>query len=125
MAFNRGVKSKIVQDREAKRHRPCLMCGTICPPPDAAHIIDEREWEASVGCDRQSNGIPLCPNCHRVFDEVLRPRLCKALKEFGTSNLPESWRTSNKRSAREQDPPAGECRHNTPLARKIVDDPPL
>ena len=67
MAFNPDVKRKIVRDRKTDKHLPCPMCGASYPLPDAAHIIDEKEWKAKVGCDRQSNGIPLCPNCHRVI----------------------------------------------------------
>jgi len=44
---------------------------------------------------RQINGIPLCPNCHRVFDEVLRPYLYRALSAFGATGLPKSWTASN------------------------------
>jgi hypothetical protein len=39
------------------------------------------EWKDRLGSDRQSNGMPLCPNCHTVFDESLRPRLYMALVE--------------------------------------------
>lgn len=95
MAFNPQVKRKIVRDHDGV-HRPCVMCGTDYPLPDAVHIIDEREWKERLGCDRQENGIPLCPNCHRVFDEVLRPYLHKALKEFGATNLPDCWAKNNK-----------------------------
>ena len=77
------------------------MCGTGYPLPDAVHIIDEKEWKAKLGSDRQSNGIPLCPNCHRVFDEVLRPYLHRALKAFG--GVPESWKKSNKIIVTEED----------------------
>jgi predicted restriction endonuclease len=64
--------------------------------PDAVHIIDEKEWKQRIGSDRQINGIPLCPNCHRVFDEVLRPYLYRALSAFGIKGLPESWQKNNK-----------------------------
>jgi predicted restriction endonuclease len=73
------------------------------PLPDAVHIIDEKEWKAKIGCDRQVNGIPLCPNCHRVFDEVLRPFLHRALSAFGATGLPLGWQKSNKLSVTEQD----------------------
>ena len=75
MAFNPDVKRKIVRRKIVRNkedeHLPCVMCGVTYPLPDAVHIIDEKEWKERVGCDRQVNGIPLCPNCHRVFDEVL------------------------------------------------------
>jgi predicted restriction endonuclease len=103
MAFNPDVKRKIVRDRKTTKHHPCVMCGTAYPLPDAVHIIDEKEWKAKLGCDRQANGIPLCPNCHRVFDEVLRPYLHRALKEFGVTGLPESWQKNNKITVTEGD----------------------
>lgn len=103
MAFNPDVKRKIVCDRQTDEHLPCVMCGARYPLPDAVHIIDEKEWKAKRGNDRQCNGIPLCPNCHRVFDEVLRPYLHRALEEFGASNLPVSWKKNNKLSVTEQD----------------------
>lgn len=96
MPFNLEIKKKIVCDRETGEHLPCLMCGRRYPLPDAVHIIDEKEWKEKAGCDRQLNGIPLCPNCHRVFDEVLRPYLYRALKEFGSRDLPMSWHKNNK-----------------------------
>ena len=101
MAFNPDVKRKIVRDNEGN-HLPCVMCGTRYPLPDAVHIVDEKEWKAVHGCDRQINGIPLCPNCHRVFDEVLRPYMYRALCEFGTTRLPKSWAANNKLTVTEQ-----------------------
>ena len=103
MPFNQAVKRKIVRNRETDKHLPCVMCGTEYPLPDAVHIIDETEWKARVGCDRQTNGIPLCPNCHRVFDEVLRPYLFRALNEFGSKELPVSWQKNNKITVTEQE----------------------
>src|ERR1035441_6081382 len=102
MAFNPDIKRKIVRDKEGNRV-PCVMCGVRYPLPDAVHIIDEKEWKRKKGCDRQVNGIPLCPNCHRVFDEVLRPKLYEALAEFHVIGLPESWKTNNKLTVIEQD----------------------
>ena len=77
------------------------MCGTGYPQPDAVHIIDDKEWKAKLGSDRQSNGIPLCPNCHKVFDEVPRPYLYQALKAFG--GVPECWKKNNKITVTEED----------------------
>lgn len=97
MPFNQGVKKLIVRDKDGK-HRPCVMCGTTFPLPDAVHIIDEKEWKSKYerGQDSKDNGMPLCPNCHRVFDEVLKPYLYKALEKFGAKELPKSWQKSNK-----------------------------
>jgi hypothetical protein len=103
MAFNPEIKKKIVCDRKTGEHLPCLMCGRKYPLPDAVHIIDEKEWKSKVGNDRQLNGIPLCPNCHRIFDEVLRPYLFRALKEFGSTNLPNSWEKNNKLTVAAED----------------------
>jgi predicted restriction endonuclease len=98
MAFNPDVKRKIVRDKKTDVHHPCLMCGAKHIRPDAAHIIDEKEWKSKdkKGNDSKFNGIPLCPNCHRVFDEVLRPRLYKALLDFGANGLPSKWERNNK-----------------------------
>jgi predicted restriction endonuclease len=96
MAFNPDVKKGIVRDRTTKIHLPCVMCGTSYPLPDAVHIIDEKEWKQKLKQDSKDNGIPLCPNCHRVFDEVLRPYLYRALAKFGCTNLPDTWKKNNK-----------------------------
>ena len=78
MPFNSGVKRLVVRDKSGK-HLPCVMCGKTYPLPDAVHIIDEKEWKSKLDQDSKINGIPLCPNCHRVFHEVLRPYLHRAL----------------------------------------------
>jgi hypothetical protein len=67
------------------------------PPPDAAHIIDEKEWKQEKGHDAQVNGLPLCKTCHTVFEGYLRARLYKALKAFGATALPQSWERSAKK----------------------------
>ena len=102
MAFNQGVKKLVVRDKDGK-HLPCVMCGKTYPLPDAVHIIDEKEWKTKLGQDSKINGIPLCPNCHRVFDEILRPYLYRALEKFGVTGLPETWQKNNKISVTEQD----------------------
>jgi len=102
-AFNPEVKAKIVRDRITGEHLPCVMCGTRYPLPDAVHIIDKEEWCFRVRVDRQVNGMPLCANCHRIFDEVLRPRLAAALREFGAQGLPECWGRNNKLSVADQE----------------------
>jgi len=115
LAFNPSVKRKIVRDK-TDRHLPCLMCGVRYPLPDAVHIIDGREWRRRVGCDRQANGIPLCPNCHRVFDDVLRPYLYRALQAFGATGLPESWQSSNKLTGViDQQPALGDSEETKPV----------
>lgn len=99
-AFNPDIARKIVKDKETGEYRPCAMCGRKDIRPDAAHIIDKDEWmeNSAQDMDRQVNGIPLCPNCHRVFDERLKPVLYQALTEYGADGLPEGWKKSNKKS---------------------------
>ena len=96
MAFNPGVKKLVVRDKKTGQHLPCVMCGREYPLPDAVHIVDENEWREKLGKDSKTNGIPLCPNCHRVFDEVFRPYLYRALKAFGCTGLPGPWAKNNK-----------------------------
>ena len=99
MPFKQGTKKRIVRDKTTGKHLPCVICGTSYPPPDAVHIIDEKEWKRFIGHDSKVNGMPLCPNCHRVFEEYLRPKLYKALQNYGCGNLPESWSKNNKITA--------------------------
>lgn len=108
MTFNPATKRKIVRDGETGEHLPCVMCGTRHPLPDSVHIIDRKEWRAAKGADAQENGMPLCPNCHRIFDEVLRPYLFRALEAFGATGLPESWRRNNKITVTEKRLPVEE-----------------
>ena len=68
---------------------PCSWCGWKAGRRHAAHIIDE-------GPERDWNALSLCPNCSTVFDEVVRPKLHKALSEFGAKGLPKSWSKDNK-----------------------------
>ena len=89
------MKKLVVRDKAGK-HLPCVMCGKVYPTPDAVHIIDKNEWKKKLGHDSKVNGIPLCPNCHRIFDEAFRPRLFTALTTFGSKDLPSSWQKSNK-----------------------------
>jgi len=71
--------------------KPCLICGWHAGRRFACHIIDEMDKP-------EVNGISLCPNCSTVFDEVLRPLLYRALKEYGCEGLPVSWSKDNKLS---------------------------
>lgn len=102
MPFNTNLKKLIVRNKDTGVHFPCVMCGVTYPLPDAVHIIDEKEWKAIKGHDSKDNGIPLCPNCHRIFDEVLKPYLYKALKEYGYKDLPKGWSKNNKITVTEQ-----------------------
>ena len=86
MAFkNRSAAKKIAASS-------CEWCGWRAGRRHAAHIIDEVK---SAG-QNQWNALCLCPNCATVFDEVVRPKLHKALVQFGATGLPESWKKDNK-----------------------------
>ncbi|MBI5241394.1 MAG: hypothetical protein HY926_13055 [Elusimicrobia bacterium] len=85
MAFkNRNLARRIAKD-------PCSWCGWKAGRRHAAHIIDE-------GPERDWNALSLCPNCSTVFDEIVRPKLYKALTKFGAMGLPKSWSKDNKMS---------------------------
>lgn len=95
MAFNQGMKKLIVRDKKGI-HKPCVMCGKTYPLPDAVHIVDEKEWKSIIGHDSKINGLPLCPNCHRIFDEVLKPYIYAAFTKYGVTNMPKGWAKNNK-----------------------------
>ena len=71
--------------------RPCDWCGWSAGRRFASHIIDE-------GAEADWNALSLCPNCSTVFDEVIRPKLYKALCNYGAKGLPGSWSKDNKMS---------------------------
>jgi hypothetical protein len=79
---NRGLAKRTTK-------RVCDWCSWGAGRRFAAHIIDE-------GPERDWNALSLCPNCSTVFDEIIRPKLYRALKEWGTTNLPKSWIKDNK-----------------------------
>jgi hypothetical protein len=72
--------------------KPCQWCGWEVGRRHAAHIIDEFKT-AGKG---QWNALSLCPNCHTIFDDVIRPKLYAALKEYGVTGLPNSWKKDSK-----------------------------
>ncbi|MGA3028990.1 MAG: HNH endonuclease signature motif containing protein [Bryobacteraceae bacterium] len=130
MPFNRLIQKKIVCDRDGK-YLPCVMCGARYPLPDAAHIIDKKEWKGRRGCDSQSNGMPLCPNCHRVLDDIPRPYPYRSLRAFGVTQLPQTWKLNNKHRVIDQDLgfadkdaiPAASSASTHPKATKAVGEP--
>ncbi|MFA5316090.1 MAG: hypothetical protein WC369_01545 [Dehalococcoidales bacterium] len=84
MAFkNRKFAKRVISN-------PCEWCGWQSSSRHAAHIIDEIKGAAGW------NALSLCPNCHSVFEDRIRPKLYKALKEFKVKGLPKSWAKSNK-----------------------------
>ena len=98
MPFKAGLKRKIVRDAETGDPLGCVMCGRTYPLPDAVHIIDQKEWAAAGLAPDEVNGIPLCPNHHRVYDDLMRPYLYKALQAYGATGLPKTWSICNKMS---------------------------
>lgn len=64
----------------------CEMCGHHVAIRQKAHIIAE-------GKKSGSNLLMLCPSCHIIFDTHLKPKIFKALSEYGIT-LPKSWETS-------------------------------
>ncbi|MBI3046587.1 MAG: hypothetical protein HYY86_03585 [Candidatus Harrisonbacteria bacterium] len=72
------------------KEKPCEWCGWQAASRHAAHIVDE------VREAKKWNAISFCPNCATVFDDIIRPKLYKALNEYGAKNLPTSWKQSNK-----------------------------
>ena len=72
----------------------CEMCGKFVAVRQNAHIVGES------GRGR-INILKLCPTCHLMFDTRLKPRLYKALKAAGTTNLPDTWKTSSHHQAME------------------------
>jgi len=81
---NRKLAKKI-------KSKPCEWCGWQSASRFASHIIDE-------GPEKDWNLLSLCPNCSSVFDDVIRPKLYRALKECGAKKLPKKWARSNKLS---------------------------
>jgi hypothetical protein len=79
--------------RRITKH-PCEMCGCSHVPRDAAHVVDEIKGAGPGDC----NALSLCPTCHRVFEDSLRPKLFRALTHAGVEKLPTSWERSNKSS---------------------------
>lgn len=89
MAFkNRKAAARV-------RERPCEMCGCTHVPRDAAHIIDEQKATGGAA-DGDWNALSLCPSCRRLFEDHFRPKLFRALQQYGVTGLPLSWEKSNR-----------------------------
>jgi hypothetical protein len=71
-------------------HKSCEWCGWNAASRHATHIIDE------IKGAKEFNALSLCPNCHAVFEDIIRPKLYQALIKYGTKKLPKSWKQSNK-----------------------------
>jgi hypothetical protein len=92
---NRRAQKRVVS-------RPCDICGTSHVSRHASHVIDEIPGSGGA-VDGDWNALSLCPNCHAVFEDKLRPKLYVALQKFGVKKLPLSWKKSNKMSRGEDE----------------------
>ncbi len=63
------------------------MCGHFVANRQKAHIVAE-------GKKTGINLLMLCPSCHIMFDTHLKPKIFKALNEFGINDIPKSWKSS-------------------------------
>ncbi|KIV89118.1 hypothetical protein PV10_08718 [Exophiala mesophila] len=78
--FSRRTKQKIVERNNGER---CWHCGGGAP--DVAHVISKKDGSFSkyvtwglLTFDHlgdEQNGLPLCPSCHRAFDDINNPGL--------------------------------------------------
>ncbi|KEF50845.1 uncharacterized protein A1O9_13101 [Exophiala aquamarina CBS 119918] len=78
--FSRRTKQKIVERNNGGR---CWHCGGGAP--DIAHVISKKDGSFSkyvawglLTFDHlgdEQNGLPLCPSCHRAFDDINNPGL--------------------------------------------------
>src|SRR5262249_20269262 len=90
-----AINMAVFKNRRAAKAiaaKPCELCGWQAARRHAEHIIDEIK---SAG-DGRWNALSLCPNCATIFDDVIRPKLYRALTEYGATNLPPSWKKDNK-----------------------------
>jgi len=65
----------------------CDMCGHFILLRQKAHILAE-------GGNDKNNILMLCPSCHLMFDTHLKPKIFKALKNYGIKDFPVSWEKS-------------------------------
>ena len=65
----------------------CEMCGHYFLIRQKAHILAE-------GDKKEPNLLMLCPSCHVMFDTHIKPKIFKALKNFGIKGFPKSWEKS-------------------------------
>ena len=65
----------------------CEMCGHYVSIRQRAHIVAEE-------LKTKPNVLMLCASCHVIFDTQLKPKVYKALSNYGVKNLPETWKKS-------------------------------
>jgi hypothetical protein len=76
-----------------KAKKGCEFCGNRIPALDnngleKAHIISK-----TFGPRHEWNPLVLCPRCHKVLDDVVKPRILKALNEAATG-FPKNGKTN-------------------------------
>ena len=65
----------------------CQLCGKRVSRLERAHIVDK----TADGDGSKVNLLPsACPSCHSTFDNVLKPKLYKALRSGRYGNYPWS-----------------------------------
>lgn len=73
--------------------KPCKWCGNAVVNRNASHIVDEASNEVR---DKEDNLINLCPNCHALFDEVIKPTLFRAITLYSGGKVPSSWKVCSR-----------------------------
>src|SRR5215470_15056027 len=62
----------------------CQLCGKRAFRLERAHIVDR----TANGGSSKVNLLLCCPSCHSTFDNVLKPKLYKALRNAKVQKLP-------------------------------------
>ena len=65
----------------------CQLCGKRAFSLQKAHIVDK----TAGGNSSTINLLLCCPSCHSTFDNILKPKLYKALRNAKVQKLPSSW----------------------------------
>ena len=65
----------------------CQLCGKRAFRLEKAHIVDR----TADGGSSKVNLLLCCPSCHCNFDNVLKPKLYKVLRNAKVQKLPRSW----------------------------------
>lgn len=86
--FDRKAKERI-SERDSFGGWPCCVnCGAAAPAPLAwsnAHFISR----AQGGLGIEENGLTLCPQCHRLYDQTAyRPKLRAYFREYLMDHYP-------------------------------------
>ena len=65
----------------------CQLCGKRAFRLQKAHIVDK----TADGDSSRINLLLCCPSCHSAFDNILKPKLYKVLRNAKVQKLPISW----------------------------------